>query len=387
MPRQKGMVLTDRDRALLGYLGVARYVTGAQAHRLLAPGSDKAVTSRRLARLCEDGSGPDGEPYLIRHAYRRSNSLPFPVWTLTPHGRDAAGPHAPGPVVLVPTTAGIGFVRRTLAVNELLLALVLAGRRSPASPLVDLPFRWRALSDPLRFEVRDKFPYTQAALLRPAAIIDLPRERRRIFVEPELGIASLSPTDPRRKHVIRRLERYDRFFLGIPGRDENRTWYTTAFPDGFAPEVLLLSTSDARRAQVEEAVRAHFGREQPRFGARAFTMAGALAIFARLVSQAPQSPPPTPSPAPAPAAALGIARPPGRTIFLDDAVARRLRTGLDLFVETYRAMRKQVATHSETCPTRFALAATPTDELNAFYRLLNEVVLNPPPAAPGEQRP
>ena len=51
MPRQKGMVLTERDRALLGYLGVARYVTAAQAHRLLAPSHDKAVASRRLARL------------------------------------------------------------------------------------------------------------------------------------------------------------------------------------------------------------------------------------------------------------------------------------------------------------------------------------------------
>ena len=50
-------------------------------------------------------------------------------------------------------------------------------------------------------------------------------------------------------------------------------------------------------------------------------------------------------------------------------------------------MRKQASVHSETCPTRFALAATPADELNAFYRLLNEVVLGPPPAAAGEERP
>lgn len=388
MPRQKGMVLTDRDRALLGYLAVARYVTGAQAHRLIAPDSDKAVTSRRLARLCEDGSGPDGEPYLKRLAYQRANSLPFPVWTLTPHGRDVAGPFAPGPVVPFLATAAIGFVLRALAVNELLLALVLAARRSPASPLVDLPFRWRGVSDPLRFQVRDLLHPARAAVLRPAAILDLPRERRRIFVEPELGVATLSPTDPRRKHVIRRLERYGTYFFGSPTTDPRGTWYSAAFPDGYVPEVLLLSTSEARKAQVEASVREHFRNRESRFPAGAFTLASAIAVFAGRVTPTATAVPRSPNPAPAPAtAAPNPARPPGRTVFIDDAVARRLRTGLDLFVETYRAMRKQVSVHSETCPTRFALAATPSDELNAFYRLLNQVVLNPPPATAVEDRP
>ena len=111
-------------------------------------------------------------------------------------------------------------------------------------------------------------------------------------------------------------------------------------------------------------------------------------MFARRVTPTAAAAPRPPNPAPATPTATPVpARPPGRTVFIDDAVARRLRTGLDLFVETYRAMRKQVSAHSETCPTRFALAATPTAELNAFYLLLNEVVLNPPPASPGEQRP
>ena len=111
-------------------------------------------------------------------------------------------------------------------------------------------------------------------------------------------------------------------------------------------------------------------------------------MFARRVTPTSAAAPRSPNPAPAPATAAPLpARPPGRTVFIDDAVARRLRTGLDLFVETYRAMRKQVSVHSETCPTRFALAATPTDELNAFYRLLNEVVLIPPPASAGGEKP
>ena len=213
MPRQKGMVLTERDRALLGYLGVARYVTGAQAHRLLAPGHDKAITSRRLARLCELGPNPGDDAYLRRLEYRRSNSLPFPVWTLTPHGRALAEPLAPGPVAAVQPGVGILFIERILALNELLIALILAARRSESAPLADLPFRWCVADQPLRFETFDRVYMTRRpAVLRPGAVIDLPRTRNRIFLEPELGTTSLAPADPRQGHVKRRLERYVEFF-------------------------------------------------------------------------------------------------------------------------------------------------------------------------------
>jgi hypothetical protein len=77
------MVLTERDRALLGYLGVTRYATAAQVHRIIAPGHDKAIASRRLARMCERGPNPGDDPYLRRIEYRRADALPFPVWTLT----------------------------------------------------------------------------------------------------------------------------------------------------------------------------------------------------------------------------------------------------------------------------------------------------------------
>src|SRR5512146_557653 len=105
----KGMVLTERDRALLGYLGAARYVTAAQAHRLIALGRDKAITSRRLARLCELGPNPGDSAFLRRLEYRRRSNLPFPVWTLTPHGLAVAENVAPGPVAANHGEVGIRF--------------------------------------------------------------------------------------------------------------------------------------------------------------------------------------------------------------------------------------------------------------------------------------
>lgn len=377
MPRQKGMVLTERDRALLGYLGVARYVTAAQAHRLLAPGHDKAVTSRRLARLCEDGPPPAGGAFLRRLEYRRANALPYPIWTLTPHGRALAESVAPGPVAAVQPGVTVAFIERILALDELLIALVLAARRSEAAPLTALPFRWRVGDEPLRFQVLDRVQHgVRPAVLRPAAILELPALRRRIFLEPELGTASLAPTDPRQGHVRRRLERYTTYFLSFADRDMRHRWYGAAFPDGFAPEVLVLATSEARRAKVEAYIREHLKGCEDRFGARALTLAGAAAALVPLVTpaaQQAQQPPPLP--------------PRGRTIVIDDDLARRIRHGLKAFVETYNSIRTETSAHAQVCPTHFKPAPGPVADLNAFNDLMWEVILGQPRTRSGERKP
>ncbi len=389
MPRQKGMVLTERDRALLGYLGVARYVTGAQAHRLLAPGHDKAITSRRLARLCELGPNPDDDSYLRRLEYRRSNSLPFPVWTLTPHGRAVAEPIAPGPVAAVQPGVGILFIERILALNELLIALVLATRRSESAPLADLPFRWCVADQPLRFEVYDRvYATARRAVLRPGAVIDLPRIRHRIFLEPELGTTSLAPADPRQGHVKRRLERYTTFFRSFTGRDMKHTWYGAAFPDGFYPEVFALARTEARRAKVERHIKDWFQGDDSRYALRAFTLAGAKATLTPLVALAGTAAPrpPTPVPAPAPATSLPIPLT-ARVVVVDDALANRIKRGLNLFVDTYNSFRKQVHAHAQVCPTHFKLAPGPVAELNAFNDLVKETILGKPPEPAKDRKP
>jgi hypothetical protein len=386
------MVLTERDRALLGYLGVARYVTAAQAHRLLAPGRDKAITSRRLARLCEQGPNPGDGAYLARLAYRRSNSLPFPVWMLTPHGRALAGPVAPGPVATAQAGVGIGFVERVLALNEVLLALVLAGRRSEAAPLTALPFRWRVPDDALRFEVHDRVLYgPRPAMLKPGAIVELLPARRRVFLELEVGATSLAPVDPRQGHLKTRLDRYSTFFLGFKGRDMKRTWYSDAFPDGFAPEVCVLARTEARRVRIEAFIREHLGREDPRYGRRALTLPGAIAALTPLVASAGRpGPPPAPRAQPSSAGppssprsatAADPAAPPGppvRTVAIDDGLARQIRHGLRLFVETYNSIRKQTSAHASVCPMHFKPDPGPVAELNAFNDLVWDAILGMP---------
>ena len=41
MPNPKGVVLTERDRVLLSYVGIARYASADQVHRLFFDGRSK----------------------------------------------------------------------------------------------------------------------------------------------------------------------------------------------------------------------------------------------------------------------------------------------------------------------------------------------------------
>jgi len=116
-----------------------------------------------------------------------SNGLPFPVWALTPHGRVIAEAAAPGPVAAVQPGVGVQFVERVVALNEILLALVLATRRSESAPLSALPFRWRVADEPIRFEDLDRATAkARPAVLRPDAVLEIPGRQRR-FVNPATG--------------------------------------------------------------------------------------------------------------------------------------------------------------------------------------------------------
>jgi hypothetical protein len=382
----KGMVLTDRDRALLGYLGAARYVTAAQAHRLIAPGRDKAITSRRLARLCELGPSPGGDAFLRRLEYRRRNGLPFPVWTLTPHGRAVAEPVAPGPAAASHGDVGIRFVERVLALNEVLLALVLAARRSETAPLTALPFRWRACDEPLRFEVYERYHTIRPAILRPGAIIDFPHARRRIFLEPELGVTSFVPVDPREAHVKRRLERYSTFFVSCADRNRDRSWYQAAFPDDFYAEVLVLARTEIRRVRIERHLKDWF-RGGPHYAFRAVTFPDAVAALTKLVTQSAST---AAQGAPDPARSSGRSTPAApavRTVAIDADLARRIGDGMTLFVETYNSIRKETSAHSQVCPMGFRPAPGPVAELNAFNDLVWHDILGVPREPKQDRKP
>jgi hypothetical protein len=293
-------------------------------------------------------------------------------------------------VAAVQPGVGILFIERILALNELLIALVLAARRSESAPLADLPFRWCVADQPLRFEVYDRV-YTTArpAVLRPGAVIDLPRIRHRIFLEPELGTTSLAPADPRQGHVKRRIERYTTFFRSFTGRDMKHTWYGAAFPDGFYPEVFALARTEARRAKVERHIKDWFQGDDSRYALRAFTLAGAKATLTphvaitapRPTSPGLAGPPQTASTA---SSVPAVAPPEGgvRTFTVDRDLDVRLRSGMSEWVMEYHALRNRLVRHAERCPTQIDVPKPSVFGMNAFADLIWHRLLGRPGEPP-----
>ena len=97
MPNVKGAVLTDCDCALLAYVGIARYASADQVHRLIAPDRSKKLVYRRLAKLCLPGGRPGEGACLRRLHYRRYEGTSVPVWALTPYGVSSSPQASPAP--------------------------------------------------------------------------------------------------------------------------------------------------------------------------------------------------------------------------------------------------------------------------------------------------
>jgi len=284
--RAKGAILTDRDRVLLSYVGVARYATADQVHRLLFDGRSKKQTYRRLAKLCAPGGGLGEGACLRRLEFRRAEGTAIPVWALSSYGRGIVGPLVP--YLRPPAAHDIGhrFLEHTLVLNEVLLKLVLNLRKSDLEPLVGLPFRWLSEDDETlqfkRYEHQGAAATRVSAVLKPDAIVEVPDRQRRLFLEAETGTQSIATAHPARSGaIVAKLRRYAAFFGGLTEARSPETWYRHAYPDGFLPRVVFFVHSDERKRHVEEAVKAEMAsRRASEFSVLVFTFAEAATVLA-----------------------------------------------------------------------------------------------------------
>lgn len=261
MALARGAILTDRDRVLLTFVGVARYVSADQVHRLFFEGSSKKQTYRRLSKLCEPGAKPGEGPCLRRLEYRRREGTAVPVWALAPWGRVVASKAYP--FLRPPASSDIGhqFLEHTLMLNEVLTSLVLALRESAAAPFADLPFEWLSEDDEtLQFEWSsiDRKGDQFKAVLKPDAILEGKLVRRRLFLEAETGTQSIVTSHPGRSGaIVSKVRRYVRFIGGFrPGT--RQTFYSAAFDDTLQARLVFLVHSDERKVRVERALKEEF---------------------------------------------------------------------------------------------------------------------------------
>jgi hypothetical protein len=190
MANPKGAVLTERDRALLSYVAIARYASAEQVHGLFFEGASRKQTYRRLGKLCAPGNRPGEDACLRRLEYRRRDGTAVRVWALTGYGRGVAEELVP--YLRPPAAHDVGhrFLQLTLLLNDVLAGLVRKLRRGPGDPLTALPFRWLAEDDSVfELELRNAIRpmEVQRGILKPDAILGLPGRRRRVFLEAETG--------------------------------------------------------------------------------------------------------------------------------------------------------------------------------------------------------
>ena len=373
MARVKGTILTDRDRVLLAHIGVARYVSAEQVHRLVIESPNRKLAYRRLTKLCTTGSKPGDAAYLRRLEFRRPEGTAVPVWALAPAGRVVA--EASVPYLKPPAQKDVGhqFLEHTLLLNDVLVGLVVALRTSPMALIAQLPFRWICEDDGvLEFEMFHRHTgVTSPAILKPDAILEVPSQQRRLFLEAETGAHSIASANPSHHGaVLHKLQRYAHFFTAMAG-DGAATYYARAFLDGLFPVLVFLVHSPERKRRVEKAAKDWLGAQSSTsFRVRALTFeeaADVLSSFIRDGSAAAQSAE-TRGPASAP---------------LAGAKARQLREGYNALAEALNATRRAVAEHNARGRCQVALPPAPVEALRAMRDLIRHDLLGEPRSAPG----
>ena len=252
--------LTSRDKELIAHVAVARYLTGEQVRRLVFSGgtlatqpmerdagkqSSAVVCRRRLKGLCSKGSGPG---YLRRLSFRNAENRPVAVFAPTMLGysvaRQLLGRALPQPAEDVTAS----FLARTVRLNE--LYLVLAERHRAAQA----PFIWIAANAtelPWQ-ELNFQTGRMEERRLARDAIVELPAERTRVFLEDEMGIAALPRRDESAQAwALSRLNRYASFML----QGSHLTFYAQKYPDGWKAELVFLVHSDERASNLGEVIR------------------------------------------------------------------------------------------------------------------------------------
>jgi hypothetical protein len=365
MPRVKGAVLTHRDRILLAYLGIARYASAEQIHRLIVESPNRKLVLRRLAKLCTQGDRPGDAPYLRRLEFRRPEGNAVPVWALAPAGRAIAEESVS--YLRPPAQKDIGhqFLEHTLLLNDVLVSLVVALRSSPTAPVTQLPFRWLSEDDGvLEFEMFHRHTgATSSAILKPDAILEVPGQQRRLFLEAETGAHSIATANPAHHGaVLQKLQRYAHFVTAMPG-DGAATYYARAFPDGLYPVLLFVVHSAERKRRVEKATKEWLGAQrETAFRARVLTFGEAAAVLASFIKDG----------------RVAAAERRGAGIPLDDRKIRQLREGYTALAEALNSTRRAIAEHNARGTCRVALPPAPVEALRLMRDLIRHDLLGEP---------
>jgi hypothetical protein len=281
--RVQATKLTDRDKDMLGLLVVTRYLTAQQVHRLAFDGRNISAAYRRLLKLSRSDGGQ--VPFVRQRFFRTYDGNRVAVWAPTPHALLAASVRAGGLPELPRHDVGAQFLEHLIQLNELFIALWRTGDGRCAR-VAHPSFRW-VPSDCVRlswgeYEMREG--RRQLRVIQPDAVLELPAQRRRLFLECEMGSHTISPGPAKPPGAtLSKADRYQDYLGGLAELMSNRTHYQVQHPDGFAPEVIFLVRTEGRANSINAALAKWRPEQGPRLAAlRALTFEAAAVELRRL---------------------------------------------------------------------------------------------------------
>jgi hypothetical protein len=146
------------------------------------------------------------------------------------------------------------FLKHSILLSELFLGLVAQDGKHPAK--IPQNFRWilgEYLNLPFsEYTLEDR---NERRRLQPDAVLEIPSERVRFFIEIETGSATIWDQE-KVTSTLAKLERYSLFLSGYAGNvhhGDSSTFYSRAFPDAWPPEVLFVTMSAHRRDSIKSA--------------------------------------------------------------------------------------------------------------------------------------
>jgi len=190
------------------------------------------------------------------------------------------------------------FIEHLLLLNELFVGLAEAPlKRALANRIAEIPrrrhrsamdglyanartlaFTWIP-SDSVRLpwkEYRDGNSWDRIIL--PDAVLELPKLRRRIFLECETGTHTIVPRGFHKPgSTLGKAVRYESFICELADFDSKITFYQRQYPDRFAPEVYFLVPRPERADSINRALTQWAAQRQGRWELpRALTISDAI---------------------------------------------------------------------------------------------------------------
>jgi hypothetical protein len=249
--------LTDRDKQLLAILAMARYFATGQIARLFFSGCSPKTMRKRLLRLAGEGASAFSPPYLRRLFYRAyADGERVEIWAIAPRSHATVRNVIGAPIKTFRNDIGAAFREHTIVLNELLVALYAPSGRGYARAKQDA-FRWHS-SDSVRLPWKEYAPAEDRSLERvvlPDAILEIPRLKRRLFLECETGTHSIVATgNPKPGATLAKVERYESFLRDFADDEATKTFYQQTYPDGWKPEVVFLVFGASRAQSINRAI-------------------------------------------------------------------------------------------------------------------------------------